>query len=205
MTAFIQDHRGYFWKEAISAQSWSADHLDFILKAGGHLWDPLAGGYTSTLRESLGEIANKPHIVGSTRDLELKRKGDWAGSWAGAIFDYQPPLLGLNRGEQRLLSSALPGATDQQLAEMLGASLPAVKKMWVSIYRRVEDSLPELTSDPPPAELPGGGRGREKRRHLLAYLREHPEELVRSREVLRGKREQDSSCRSVTPKCQGTC
>ncbi len=177
MTAFIQDHRGYFWKEAISAQSWSADHLDFILKAGGHLWDPLAGGYTSTLREDLSEIVKKPHIVGVTRDLELKRQDHWAGSWAGAIFDYQRPLFGLNRSEQRLLSRALPGATDEQLADVLGTSLPAVKKMWVSIYRRVQVSLPELISDPLPSNIPAGARGKEKRRHLLAYLREHPEEL----------------------------
>ena len=177
MSSFIQMHRGYLWKEAISAQSWSPDHLDFILKTGAYLWDPLAGGYTSILRTDPSEIVRKPHIVGITRDLELKRQRDWAGSWVGALFDYHPPLLGLNRSEQRLLSCALPGATDEQLSEMLGTSLPAVKKMWVSIYRRVENYLPELFPEPLRSDIPASGRGREKRRHLLAYLREHPEEL----------------------------
>jgi|SRR5665213_613462 len=59
----------------------------------------------------------------------------------------------------------------------LGTSLPAVKKIWVSIYRRVEECLPELVPDLLPSDIPAAGRGREKRRHLLAYLREHPEEL----------------------------
>ena len=177
MSAFIQEHRGYFWKEVISSQSWIPDHLDFVLKTGGHLWDPLSGGYMSTLTEDPREIVSKPHIVGLTRDLELKRQRDWAGSWVGALFDYHLPILGFNRSEQRLLSCALPGATDEQLAATLGTSLPAVKKIWISIYHRVEDCLPGLISDPLPSDAPASGRGREKRRRLLAYLREHPEEL----------------------------
>ena len=177
MSAFIQNHRGYLWKEVISSQSWSADQLDFVLKTGGRLWDSLAGGYTSKLRASPREIVSKPHIVGITRDLELKRQHYWAASWVGGLFDYHPPLLGFNRSEQRLLSSALPGATDEELAEMLGSSLHAIKKLWISIYQRVEDHLSELIPNQQQLELPANGRGKEKRRRLLAYLREHPEEL----------------------------
>jgi len=177
MSGFIQNHRGYLWKEVLSAQSWSADHLDFVLKTGGCLWDPLAGGYTSTPKEELSEIASKPHVVGITRELELERQGDWAGSWVGSLFDYHPPLLGFNRSEQRLLSCALSGATDDQLAGMLGTSLPTVKKIWISVYHRVENCLPELIRDPHPWDTPASSRGKEKRRHLLAYVREHPEEL----------------------------
>ena len=177
MSVFIQEHRGYLWKELISGQSWSPDHLDFILKTGGLLWDPLAGSYTSTLRTDPSEIVSKPHILGITRERELKRQAGWESSWVGALFDYNPPLLGLNRSEQRLLACALPGPTDEQLAATLGASLPAVKKMWISIYRRVEECLPDLFPTLLPSDIPASGRGREKRRHLLAYLREHPEEL----------------------------
>ncbi len=49
--------------------------------------------------------------------------------------------------------------------------------MWVSIYCRVEDYMPELICDPLQSDIPAGGRGKEKRRRLLAYLRDHPEEL----------------------------
>lgn len=186
MSGFIQEHRGYLWKEVISSQSWSAVHLDFILKTGGLLWDPLSGGYTSTLRTDPSEIISKPHVLGITRELELKRQAGWESSWVGALFDYHPPILDLNRSEQRLLLYALPGATDQQLAGTLGTSLPTVKKMWISIYRRVEECLPELIPDSFQSDIPASGRGREKRRHLLAYLREHPEEL---RPILRASSE----------------
>jgi len=171
MSMFIQQHRGYLWKELIAPQCESVHQLDFNLKTGGCLWDPLAARYTTTMTRELSEIVSTPHIVGITR------QDDWAGNWAGALFDYHPPVLGFNQSEKRLLSCALPGATDEHLAGMLGSSLPAVKKTWSSIYRRVEDSLPGLIADSLQSEIPAGGRGKEKRRHLLAYLREHPEEL----------------------------
>ena len=185
INTFIHEHRGYLWKEVIGAQSWGPEHLDWILKTGGYLWDPLAGGYTSTLRTDPGEIVTRPHVVGITRDLELKRQSNWTGSWVGAIFDYHPPILGFSQNEKHLLSCALAGHTDEHLANMLGTSLPAVKKRWVSIYRRVEDILPELIGDSIPTDIPASGRGREKRRRLLGYLREHPEEM---RPVLRASR-----------------
>ena len=142
-----------------------------------------------------------PHIVGITRELEQSRRGDWSGSWVGALFEYEAPVLGFSRGEQSLLSAAISGTTDEQLAATLEISLPTIKKMWVSIYNRVEDHRPALiaeTDDPPVRNArvmaagadPGravagllesgasaGSRGREKRRRLLAYLRQHPEEL----------------------------
>ena len=175
MSVFIEKHRGYRWKELISSQAHSAEHLEYVFKTGGYLWDPLAGAYTSTLRKDLSEIVDSPHVLGTTRELEVIR-GSWSGSWVASLFDYHPPKLGLSRSEQRMLSSALPGATDATLAEQLNTSLSAVKKMWISIYRRTEESLPELVSNSQLA-IPASSRGREKRRTLLAYVREHPEEL----------------------------
>jgi hypothetical protein len=100
-------------------------------------------------------------------------RGELIGSWAGALFDYHRPVLGLSQSEQRLLISALTGITDEELAEALGISLSAVKKRWISIHRRVQDAKPELVS----RNIPASGRGKEIRRRLLAYLRDHPEEL----------------------------
>jgi len=177
MMAFIQDHRGYFWKEVISSPA-GPDHLKWLLNMGGFLWDPLAGGYTCTLRNDPDEIAARPCVIGITRDLEInRRQSDWGGGRIGVIFDYRPPILCFSRSEQHLLFGALSGATDEQLAEMHGTSLSTVKKTWVSVYLRVEDCCPDLISDSLPADLPANGRGTEKRRRLLAYLREHPEEL----------------------------
>jgi hypothetical protein len=185
MAFFIEVHRGYLWKEVIASQAESPERVDFTLKTGGYLWDPVAG-YISTPKTRPAQIVDSPHIFGITRELERTRKCNWGGSWVGSIFDYDAPVLGLSRSEQRLLHNALSGATDEELAGLLGASFPVVKKMWVSIYRRVEDCLPALIPTPsgPGAltsghgpDAPPGCRGKEKRRSLLAYLRQHPEEL----------------------------
>jgi hypothetical protein len=177
MSVFIEAHQGYFWKEIITNQPESADRLTFLLRTGAALWDPATDGYTPTSSEDPREVIRKPHVLGVTRELEFRGRGAWAGSWTGGLFDYHPPILGFSPAEQRLLAAALPGATDTDLAGALGASLPAVKKMWVSIYRRVAECLPELIPDPLGQDIPASGRGLEKRRGLLAYMREHPEEL----------------------------
>lgn len=177
MAAMIEVHQGYLWKEIIGTQPESVGRLSHTLNTGGFLWDPIADCYTATVSKDPDEIVSSPHIVGVTRELERSGRGNWSGSWIGALFDYQAPILGFNRSEQRLLSCALSGATDEQLAGTLGTARPTVKKMWVSIYNRVEDRLPALIRDPLRTDTPAGSRGKEKRRGLLAYLREHSEEL----------------------------
>jgi hypothetical protein len=178
MASFIQEHRGYLWKEVISAQSWTVEHLDFIFRTGGRLWDPLAGGYTAIFRGDAGQIVSKPHLMGITRELELQKRHGWEGSWIGAMFDYHVPILGFSSSEQRLLTSALSGETDEQLAGTLGTSLATVKKIWVSIYNRIEDGQPGLIPERLlQTDTSAGIRGKEKRRGLLSYLRDHPEEL----------------------------
>jgi hypothetical protein len=174
MEIFIQVHRGYQWKEVIASQAESPERLGHTLKTGAYLWDSMTSTYTSTLNKGSSEIFGNPHILGITRDLELKGRSKWAGSWVGALFDYHPPMLGFSPREQLLLSRAIQGATDEHLGRTLGTSLPAVKKTWVSIYRRVHEHPLALLLVP---DIPSNGRGKEKRRSLLAYLREHPEEL----------------------------
>ena len=179
MSTFIEKHRGCLWKEIIGAQPESIDYLLLALNTGGRFWDPLRGGYISSMRETPADILRRPHVLGVSRDLD---RGELMGSWAGVLFDYHPPVLGLSESEQRLLVSALTGVTDEQLAETLGISLSAIKKRWISIHRRAQDAKPELTS----TDVPASGRGKEKRRRLLGYVRDHPEELRPvSRKLLR--------------------
>ena len=170
MSTFIEKHRGYLWKEIIGAQPESMDYLLLALNTGGRFWDPLRGGYTPSMRETPTDILRRPHVLGVSRDMD---RGELMGSWAGVLFDYHPPVFGLSESEQRLLVSALTGVTDEQLAETHGISLSAIKKRWISIHRRVQDAKPDLTS----TDAPASGRGKEKRRRLLAYVRDHPEEL----------------------------
>jgi DNA-binding CsgD family transcriptional regulator len=90
------------------------------------------------------------------------------------LFAAQPPRICFSAAERRVLERALLNETDAAVAETLGISRNAVLKTWRGIYERVNRRLPQLI---PKAGATDGSRGREKRRHLLLYLRGHLEEL----------------------------
>ncbi|MEP7098629.1 MAG: hypothetical protein ABI748_13285 [Dokdonella sp.] len=173
--AFIEAHRGFFLKELITLQSGSADRLQFTVDSGGLYWNPVRQLYATAPPGPAERLVAQPYIVGVTRELAFVRPG----SWLSTLFDYRPPGLGLSRGEQQLLLTALAssGGTDRDVADELRLSVPTVKKMWGSAYRRVNACDPELIPDSGQAESGAHDRGREKKRSLLAYVRDHPEEL----------------------------
>jgi hypothetical protein len=174
MRSFILHHRGYQWEELIANQMESPDRLRWTLRTGGSLWNPQERRYVEESAEDLEQIVNVPHLVGITRSVELARPA----SWVGTFFSYQPPRCAFRRSEQQLLLAALDGRTDAELADELGVSIATVKKTWLAVYRRVALRLPGvLPSGAPNGEASESRRGREKRRRLLAYLRDHPEEL----------------------------
>jgi hypothetical protein len=144
-----------------------------MCNAGALYFDPLQGSYGSFPEINAHSFLDEPRNVGMTRDLVITR----AGSWVGLLFVFTPPRLGLSPSQQRLLYSAFSGGTDEELSDMLGISLFAVKKSWRAIYDQVAECLPELIPDR--SEINGltPSRGKQKKQRLLAYLREHPEEL----------------------------
>jgi hypothetical protein len=73
---------------------------------------------------------------------------------------YPPPRLGFTQPQQRLLELALLDYADAAAAEELGISSEAVRKRWRAIHSRHEF-----------------GEGKDQRRGLLAYVRQHLEEL----------------------------
>jgi hypothetical protein len=157
----------------ITSQAESVGRLKWAVDAGGLFWDPAKARYVDSPRKNAEEFVRKPHVVGITRELEFAR----LGSWVGTLFDYLPPRFGFSRSEQRMLLAALAGksGTDEELAVALAVSLPTIKKMWRSVYRRMAEVQPKMVRDS--ARSGAAERGKEKRRHLLAYLRDHPEEL----------------------------
>jgi DNA-binding CsgD family transcriptional regulator len=173
LTAFVEQHRGYFLSELLS-QGEGEQQVEMILNTGTLLWSGAARGYVAAPAESRKRLLSEPHILGLTRELAL---GSQIGSWVGSLFNYQPPLFGLRPSEQRLLTTALEGGTDEELAKDLGISLSAVKKAWRTIYQRIAGSRPAPIPDEPTVLRWGGKRGKEKKQRLIAYLREHPEEL----------------------------
>ncbi|MBZ5659733.1 MAG: hypothetical protein LAO08_04940 [Acidobacteriia bacterium] len=177
MGRFTEEHKGFFLKEIIGSQLESAERFRWTLQTGGLLWNPRTGVYRKSFAKDPNEIIKRPHLVGLTREIELARSEAWAVSWVGTLFDYHPPLCGFSRSEQRMLLMALEGQTDLELAQKLNVSVPTVKKMWVSVYRRVSAHLPELMPTASRPDVFSIQRGKEKKRRLLAYLRDHLEEL----------------------------
>jgi hypothetical protein len=99
-----------------------------------------------------------------------------SGSVAGPVFSYQKPFFGLRAPEKQLIAEALKGGTDNELAARMNLSLAAVKKRWASLFDKVAEVRPDLLPD---AELreSADSRGPQKRHHILAYVRSHPEEV----------------------------
>ncbi len=172
--AYIEIHRGYRLKEMITSQAESPERLQWAIDAGGLYWDLKAARYVKSLKKGTEEFVRNPHIVGITRELERGRPG----SWVGTLFDYRPPLLCFSASEQRLMVRCMSNnaGTNSALARELNVSLPTVKKMWLSIYDRVATNIPEWMAEDSQSAA-GRKRGKEKRRRLLAYLQDHPEEL----------------------------
>ena len=88
------------------------------------------------------------------------------------LFSYEPPILGFSAAQRAILRLARQGYTDQEIANLLGRTTDSVKKRWGGIYARFANAFP--------GRLPAGregSRGAEKRRTLLTYLKDRPEEL----------------------------
>lgn len=110
----------------------------------------------------------RPFLMGLTREEALQREG----SLISQMFVYTPPLFGFTRGEQELLFHALRGEKDREAAILLGVGVAEVRRRWANIYQRVMEADPQLLP-----EAANDTRGQEKRRTLLGYLSNHPEEL----------------------------
>lgn len=90
------------------------------------------------------------------------------------FFDEREPRFRFSMAEQDLLLLALRNHADDECAARLNVSPHTVKMRWRSIFEQVAKQRPNWF---PAAHSPDGQRGVEKRRHLLAYLARHMEEL----------------------------
>jgi hypothetical protein len=97
-------------------------------------------------------------------------------SAAFVIMTYIAPTFQFTPSEQRLLTLAIDGMTDQEIAAALGVSRDAIKQTWRSIYDHATTIMPELFEDPLVAE-PVSGRGTEKRRYVVSHVRDNLQEL----------------------------
>ncbi len=175
MTAFHQHWRGYRLKEVL-AQADALEQMYGMQNAGGLYFYRADNRYGKCPELTAENFANEPRNLVMTRDLAFSH--GYGGSWIGSLFvSYAPPQFCFTRSEQRLLSSALGGGTDEELSCDLGISLAAVKKSWRMIYERVAGCQPRLAPSNSQSEEWTQERGKQKKQRLLAYVREHPEEL----------------------------
>ena len=118
------------------------------------------------------------YLVGMTRRQADKLPAALASM---LFFSRREPMLGFTPAEQELLGLALRLGSDEACAAALGISTHTVKMRWRSIFQRVDGAHPELLGPAVAAAQDAAEdearRGPEKRRHLLAYLRQHMEEV----------------------------
>lgn|GEM_PF-371709 len=115
-----------------------------------------------------------PHLVGSSFAEALKYPGTRAAYLCCRSI---PPRFRFLPAEQEVLRKALMGETDEEIGLSIPVSHWTVKKRWQTLYDRVMKVDPDLLSDLPEAYRAMGGPQKQRRRYLLDYLRNHPEEL----------------------------
>ena len=162
---------GYQLKEFLADQI-GEKNLQWMLDAGSRL----RRDYSNCFRKRnipKPESSQRPWLVGLTKHEAFANPG----SNIAGLFIYTPPRFHFNRSQQVLLQHAMMGETSEQLAASLSLSTWTVKKRWRAIYERVADVDKELLPESLAYSVHASSRGAERRRHLLNYLRQHPEEL----------------------------
>jgi len=171
--AFFEMHRGFRLNEIIALQVTFIEEAGWTMDGGAFFLNPANGSYVNTIGIAPEKVLATPHVFGLTRELAHSRM-----SWISSLFHYDAPQIGFSRSEQKLLSAGLRGGTDEELSDELAISVSAVKKAWSSVYQRAADHLPgSILTVATEEERREGDRGKQKKQRLLAYLREHPEEL----------------------------
>jgi DNA-binding CsgD family transcriptional regulator len=167
--SFLRIHRGYrlvrILKEA------PAERAEAYLNGGFRARCRLPAG--TALRFS-GRMLERDHVVFEVTRAEIE--ASLPGRAVGHLFTYRPPRCGFSRAEKQVLSRAAEGLTDAQIALQLGISTGAVALRWRSIYTRIANRAPAaLQEDRPQPNT--RGRGQEKRRRVIAFLNDYPEEM----------------------------
>jgi len=124
----------------------------------------------SVVYRAIGEF---PELGRTIHLMNRESVQSMRASLGNKLFDYHEPVLRLRESDQQLLKAALGGQTDAKLATSIGLTFSAVKARWRSTFARVQEVMPDLVADPDDRD----GRGAQKRHRVLAYIRNHPEEL----------------------------
>jgi hypothetical protein len=97
---------------------------------------------------------------------------DPASVAARPFIDRSIPILDFSPSQKQLLIAALRGAENAELANNLCRTPAAIKRTWAGIFEKCVQNYSALL----PAN-DGSLRGQQKRHKVMAYIREHPEEI----------------------------
>lgn len=108
-----------------------------------------------------------PHLLQITHERAMEVQN----LHMARLLQYRPPVFRFPAGARELLRFAMQGLTDKEIEATHGLGAKAISSGWTRILKTVGDVMPDLAASYPPAL-----KSRE-RLALLAYLRNHPEEL----------------------------
>ncbi len=167
------------------AESFGFAHMGLNVRSftheifGGPGFSPEAFGFTTqAANPGYAELARvppdrMPTLLSARRDPAATAFSSSVGS---LFFSFSPPRICLDERSRALLRFALEGATDAELANELNISFAGVKKRWLRIFEQFRESAPDsLGKDL--GERGDGKRGMEMRQSVIAYVRDHPQEL----------------------------
>ena len=123
--------------------------------------------------------AQRCYLMGMTRDWSRRLPVALASL---LFFSDRVPRFRFTMAEQDLLLLALGNHADDGCAAQLNVSPHTVKMRWRAIFEHVAEQQPDWF---PNNEAHDGHRGVEKRRHVLAYLARHMEEVRPQARALR--------------------
>jgi hypothetical protein len=163
--SFRAFHDGHQWRAMVYENN--AVSAAFVLQSG---FQPVRFADEDTL-EGMSPLL-RPALFTLTREQAHRTL---PGTPARNAFEWQPPRFRFSAPQRRLLWNALFDESDETLGALLAVSTHGLKKLWRGIYERIDDVEPEFFGDATGADE--GKRGPEKRRQVLAYVRQRLEEL----------------------------
>ena len=167
---FRLTHVGYRIRRVLQ-EGYGPQQLAFMT-AGGFLIKSDYADYYAQSPGATPPAEERPFLVGLDREDPESRL---PGTAISSLFQSALPRFHFSPAEQRVLARAVMDEGDDDVANALGVSDDAVKKIWRRIYERVAAVDPNLLGGA--TDQSGPTRGKEKRRRLVRHLRYHLEEL----------------------------
>jgi DNA-binding CsgD family transcriptional regulator len=155
--AFLEHHLGYNIKELLQEVFTSEDEEDAL----GLGWRRVHEG--------------QPLVSGASPALMSMQRADCQFPdplWR--LFYPASPRFRFSDGEKEILEAALGNRTDEEIAQGLEVSIWTIKKRWQKVYQKVDGVVPDLLQVA--CRNPDACSG-QRRRLLLGYLRQCPEEI----------------------------